>query len=187
MDNAEDVRRAAAGQAPQTVGALLAGLQAGMLGTFWMLAWMGFSAAWQRRSFWTAENLLASAFHPNGGILADFGWNTVCGLALYLSLYSLLGALFATVAVRRRLPPVRVTLLALAFALVWYFLSFRLLWKAASPSIAFLHPAQSTIAGHFIYGLFLGRFYSYFPPAEEPSPEAVAAAESPSDSVAPGA
>jgi len=187
MDSAEDVRRAAAGQPPQTVDAFLAGLQAGMLGVLWMLAWMGFTAAWQRRSFWTAENLMASAFHPNGNLAAAFGWNTVSGLALYLALYSLLGALFATVAARRRLQSVRVVLLALAFALAWYYLSFRLLWQAVSPSIAFLHPVQSTVAGHFIFGLSLGRFYSYFPPAEKPCPESVAAAESPSDSVAPGA
>ena len=76
MDSAEDVRRAAAGQPPQTVDAFLAGLQAGMLGVLWMLAWMGFTAAWQRRSFWTAENLMASAFHPNGNLAAAFGWNT---------------------------------------------------------------------------------------------------------------
>jgi hypothetical protein len=187
MSGAEDERRAAAGQAPRTLDTSLAGLQAGMLGALWMLAWMGMSAAWQRRSFWTAENLMASAFHPNGAIPADFGWSAVTGLALYLLLYSLLGALFAMLPARRPLQPVRIMLLALVFALAWYYFSFHLFWRAVSPAIAFLHPERSTIVGHLIYGLFLGRFYTHYRPEEKPSPEGVTAAETTSDSIAPGA
>jgi len=187
MDGAEDHGRAVAGRAPRTVDAFLAGLQAGMLGTLWMLAWMGLSATWQRRSFWTAENLVASALHPNDTIPADFEWSTVSGLALYLLLYSLLGALFAILAVRRRPQPVRAMLLASIFALACYYFLFHLFWKAVSPAIAFLHPEQSTILGHLIYGVSLGRFHLHFRPAEEASPEAVARQETASDSVAPSA
>src|SRR5437867_476971 len=48
---------------PDALSATLAGLQAGMLGVCWMLAWLGLSAKWQNRSFWTAENLMATAFY----------------------------------------------------------------------------------------------------------------------------
>ena len=186
MDNAEDYRRAAAGEAPRTADAFLAGLEAATLGTLWMLAWMGFSAAWQRRSFWTAENLLANAYHPNGAIPAGFGWSSISGLALYLLLYGLLGAVFAMLRAGHRPSPVGTMMLAMIFALAWYYFSFHLLWRAVSPAISFLHAERSTIAGHLIYGLSLGRFYSYFRPAEKPPSETVAQ-ETPSDPVAPGA
>jgi len=73
----------------------LAGLQAGMIGICWMLAWLGLSAMGQRRSFWTAENLMASVFHGDAAIRRGFGFSTLSGIALYLLIYSLLGALFA--------------------------------------------------------------------------------------------
>ena len=80
--------------------AFLAGLQAGMVGVWWMLAWMGASAVWQRRSFWTPENLMASVFYGDAAIRPGFAASTVSGLALYVLLYSLLGAGFAMAAGR---------------------------------------------------------------------------------------
>ena len=73
----------------------LAGLQAGMIAICWMLAWLGLSAMGQRRSFWTAENLMATVFHGDAAIRRGFGSTTLSGLALYLLIYSLLGAVFA--------------------------------------------------------------------------------------------
>src|ERR1039458_918590 len=83
------------------VAVFLAGLQAGMIGICWMLAWLGLSAMGQSRSFWTAENLMASVFHGGAAIRRGFGFSTLSGIALYLLVYSLLGAGFA-VAVRNR-------------------------------------------------------------------------------------
>src|SRR5262245_17299169 len=54
----------------------LAGLQAGMVGVCWMLAWLGVSAVWQRRSFWTAANLMATAFYGERAIRAGFATRT---------------------------------------------------------------------------------------------------------------
>ena len=79
----------------------------------WMLAWMGASSAWQQRSIWTAENLFATAFYGGSAIGPGFGRGTVSGLALYLLLYSLLGAAFAAV-VRGRLPRGKMLLAARA-------------------------------------------------------------------------
>jgi hypothetical protein len=185
MDGAEDFRRAAAERAPRTVDTFLAGLQAGTLGVLWMLAWMGSISAWQRRSFWTPENLIASAFHPNDSIRVDFGWGAVTGLALYLLLYGLLGGGFAMLVARRQLRAVRVTLLALAFALAWHLFSFFLFWKAVSPAIVYLRTELSTVVGHIIYGIFVGRFHMYYPPAEIPPPETATEQETTPNSVAP--
>ena len=155
------------GRRPSALSAFLAGLQAGMLGVCWMLAWMGASAVWQRRSFWTAENLMASVFYGNAAIRRGFAGTTVSGLALYLLLYSLLGAGFAMV-VRGRLPRLRAALLSVVFALGWYYLSFHAIWRSVAPLITLLHVERPTVLGHVIYGALLGRFPVYLPRAAAP-------------------
>lgn len=149
---------------------LLAGLQAGMLGVLWMLAWMGFSAGLQRRSFWTPENLMATTFYEGGGIGRGFSGRTLSGLALYILVYAILGAVFA-LTVRGRFSRGRLVLVGLVAALAWYYVSFHGLWKAVSPLVALLHPERPTIFGHVIYGFILARFPRYLrelPP--EPAP-----------------
>ena len=151
-----------------------------------MLLWLGVSAVWQRRSFWTAENLMASAFYGDGAIRSGFATRTLSGIALYLVLYSLLGALFAAVA-GDRMPRLRVVLVSLLFALSWYYLSFRLIWKSVMPLVALLHSAQPTAVGHFVYGAVLGRYPAFLPQppktgAEIPAGE-VPVPDSPSEKV----
>jgi hypothetical protein len=148
-----------------TFSATLAGLEAGMLGVCWMLAWLGISAKWQLRSFWTAENLMASIFYGDDAIRSGFAGKTVSGLAAYLLLYSLLGAGFAAI-VADRLPRMRVVLLSMVFSLGWYFLSFRLLGRTIMPLVALLHSSQPTAFGHILYGAILGRYPRYLPGAQ---------------------
>lgn len=144
-----------------TPAALLAGLARGILGVFWMLTWSGVSAEWQRRSFWTAENLMASAFYGERAIHSGFAGPTVSGLALYLVLYGLLGAAFAAL-VRDRLPRVRTLLVAIIFSMAWYYVSFRLLWRSMMPLVALLHVERTTAIGHVIFGAVLGGYPRYF-------------------------
>ncbi len=113
-----------------------------MLGAFWMLAWLGVSAAWQRRSFWTAENLLASAFYGADGDPRRFR----------LEHRVRPGALSAALqpagrgCSRRRCAAAGSRVAdaagAMAFALAWYYLSFQLLWRTVSPLLALLHAAR---------------------------------------------
>jgi len=170
MDAATDLR-------PAKAETFLAGLQAGMIGALWMLFWMGLIAGWQRRSFWTPENLMAGVFHPQRGIRVDFGAPTLSGLALYLTLYSLLGSGFALLCGGRRMRPPRLTLLSLVFALAWYYASFHLIWRSAAPAML-LNASGSTLIGHVIYGIALGRFPTHFPSQYRPVAEIVAEPES---------
>jgi hypothetical protein len=178
MDGATQTRRAG------PVWCFLAGLQAGMLGIFAMLAWLGISAAWQQRSFWTTENLMASLFYGYRAIHSGFAGSTVSGLAVYLALYSLLGGLLAYV-LRDRLARIRILLLSVLFALVWYYLSYRVLWRAAAPLVSLLHVERATILGHLVYGTILARYPLYLPrphsetPAPPAPPEAPPAPEAP--------
>src|SRR5512138_3105852 len=131
MDAATPTPRAAA------LAALLAGLQSGMVGVLCMLGWLGVIAEWQQRSFWIPANLMASAFYGAGAIHSGFASETVSGLAIYIGLYSALGALLAVV-VRNRLSRLRTFLVAMLFAIAWYYVSFRLLWKSVMPLVALL-------------------------------------------------
>jgi hypothetical protein len=139
----------------KSLSAFLAGLQAGMVGVWWMLAWMGASAVWQRQSFWTAENLMASVFYGNAAIR----WGFSAG--------SLLGAGFA-MAVAGRLPRSRLPLASMAFALCWYYAAFHLAAKAAWPLVALLDTERTTVLGHLLYGALLARFPAYLPHAAAP-------------------
>lgn len=186
-ENSSAPQEATVAAKPDALDAFLAGLEAGMLGVLWMLAWLGVTAAWQRRSFWTTENLMASAFHPSRGVSDGFTSGTISGLALYLFLYSLLGGVFAVAASRESMRPVRATLLAFAFALAWYYVSFSWIWMTLAPALAFLHAQGSTLVGHAIYGLLLGRFYSHIPSARKPVGNAAAAPETSSEPVTPNA
>jgi hypothetical protein len=158
---------AAKGRHASSLRLLFAGLEAGMLGALWMLAWMGLSSTWQRRSFWMPENLMATAFDGDAPIRTGFVAGTISGLALYLLIYSLLGALFAF-AVRGRMPRARVLLWSVAFGLAWYYLSFHGIWKSVIPLVARLHVERATVLGHLLYGTVLARYPVYLERWEKP-------------------
>ena len=150
--------------------ALLAGLQSGLIGALCMLAWLGILAQWQQRNFWIPANLMASVFYGHTSIHSGFAGETISGMAVYVALYSLLGALLA-LALRDRLSRPRTFLVTMAFALAWYYLSFRVLWKSMMPLVALLHVERSTVFGHMIYGAILGGYPSRLPKREETAPE----------------
>jgi hypothetical protein len=144
------------------IAVFLAGLQAGMIGICWMLVWLGLGAMGQRRSFWTAENLLASVFHSDTAIRRDFAWSTLSGIALYLMVYSLLGAAFA-LAVRSRFTSLGTVLVGVFVSVAWYCLWFRALGQTLMPLVWLLHAENSTAFGHVIFGALIARFPAYLP------------------------
>ena len=155
----------------------LAGLQAGMIGSCCMLAWLGLSAMSQGRSFWTAGNLMASVLHGGAAIRRGFGFSTLSGIALYLLIYSLLGAGFA-MSVRNRLTGLGTVLVGVLFSVGWYWLWFRTLGQAAMPLVWLLHAENATVFGHVIFGVSIARFRAYLP-APEPIAPGIAAGEQP--------
>ncbi len=159
----------------------LAGLEGGTVGVLWMLTWMGVASVWQQRSFWSPENLMATAFDRNSNLAPVFAWTTCAGLAVYVLIYSMLGAAFSS-AVRNRVPERRVMLLAVIFAVGWYYFSFRWTFKVALPLVALLHVERATLIGHLLYGTILGRYPVYVHRLMNTAPVAlapVAVAETP--------
>jgi hypothetical protein len=147
---------------PAAFSAMLAGLQAGMVGALWMLAWLGVIAAWQHRGFWNSENLFATAFYGGDAVRSDFGVRTLPGLALYLLLYSLLGGIFA-LALRGRHRSGRLTLAGILFSLVWFYISFHVIWKSVMPLVYLMYPDRPMVFGHLIFGACIGRFPAHYP------------------------
>jgi hypothetical protein len=147
---------------PGRLPMLLAGLQAGMIAALAMLAWLGVSAVWERRSFWTSENLLATTFYGGTAVRNSFSTGTLSGLALYLLIYSVLGCLFA-IAAGGRLTAPKLLLTGIITALVWYYVSFHFVWSSLSPLVPLLHAVRPTIVGHIIYGAAIARFPRYLP------------------------
>ncbi len=145
----------------------LAGLESGMLAALAFLVWMGATAKYQQRSFWTSENLMASVFYGSGAIRGGLASTTFSGLALYLVLYSLLGAAFAA-AMQDRLPRSRLTLAGILFGLCWYSLSFHLIWSNLAPLVTLLHVESPTMWGHAIYGAVLAQYPVCAPRAPRP-------------------
>jgi hypothetical protein len=141
---------------------MLAGLQAGMVGVLWMLLWLGIDSSWERQGFWSEENLFASLFYGSDSIRGGFSAKTLPGVALYLLLYSLLGCVFA-LAARQRWRPMRTLLAGLIFALVWFYVSFHVLWKSALPLVYLLYAERPMMVGHLIYGAWLARYPAYLP------------------------
>jgi hypothetical protein len=152
----------------------LAGLQAGMVAAFWMLIWLGISAMWMQRSFWSPANIMATVFYKDGAIHPGLASTTPSGIALYLMIYSLLGAVFALV-VRQRLTGLGTLLASILFSLVWYWLWFRVLALQWMPLVWLLHTERSTEFGHVIFGALLSRFGDYLPRAEQEVPVIVPA------------
>ena len=169
MDGVREARRVGG------LSSFFAGLQTGLQGVLAMLAWLGLSATWQRRSFWTSENLMSSIFYGHASLRGGFVPHTFSGLAVYLLLYSLLGGLLAFL-VRDRVARARVLMLSVLYALVWYYLSYRLLWQAVAPLVALLHVERATVLGHLVYGTLLARYPLYLPRPAAPPPEVPPAA-----------
>jgi hypothetical protein len=146
-----------------------------MIGICWMLAWLGLSAMGQRRSFWTAENLMASVFHGDAAIRRGFGFSTLSGLALYLLVYSLLGAGFA-LAFAIASPAWARFCSACSFRWAGTGCGFARSARTVMPLVWLLHAENSTVFGHVIFGASIARFPAYLPkpdhrPAATPAEE----------------
>ena len=152
---------------------LLAGLEAGIVAALVLLGWLALASAWYRRSIWTAANIMATTFYGDAALGRDFTSRTVAGIALYLVLYGIIGALFGLTLASRD-ASLRITLIGVLVGLGWYYLSFAILWQNINPLIPlYTHPGPM-MAGHALYGGLLGRFprYLHAPAAGSAAPHA---------------
>ena len=169
--------------ATKAIDAALAGLQAGLVAVVFFLAWVGVAGLAEHRNFWAAENALAGVFYGPSVIRGGSWAVAASGLALYLLIYSLLGALFAAV-IRTKIPRWRLTLIATLFGVAWHHAAV-LLATAFIGSMAGLQIGGGmNMLGHAVYGALLARYRLYL--AEPDLPVENAAAE-PADEALPAA
>jgi hypothetical protein len=156
---------------------MMTGLQTGVLAALAMFSWLGVSAVWYRRSFWTAANLLAATFYGESALHNQFNVHTFSGLGLYFVIYGTLGMLFG-LAMQDRHASLRITCLGVLIAIAWYYVVFGWLWKRWDPLLVLYTHDRPMFAGHVLYGAILGRY-----PRNLPSAEPLASAEPASSQV----
>jgi len=136
---------------------VLAGVETGIVGGLVALAWLVIHSLWNGLSPWAYPNLLASTFYGETALRPGLQWATLSGLALALFVSGLLGILFGLL-MRDNSRRLRVVLLGLAFALIWYYVSYGLLWRKVNWMVSLYSPERAVVAAHLLYGLVLGTF-----------------------------
>ena len=151
-----------AGDRPQVLPGmtLLAGLEAGMAGVVLMLGWLSLASLWNRHPAWTTVRLMATNFYGESALHAGFGRIWLAGIAVYLALYSALGALFA-LGLQGRVPRLRPAVAGVVWGLAWYYILFGIAWKQLNPLITLYTHDSPMLVGHILYGALLGRYPRY--------------------------
>jgi hypothetical protein len=137
----------------------LAGLEAGVVGAFVLLAWLMIASLWSSRSVWLTPNLFATTFFGSSVYRNHFLRASWTGVALIIALYGILGGLWGTIWREKRRP-----LLALWGALAGigaYFLFFDLVWKHFNPLIPVYAPLRQMQIAHVLWGILLARSPKY--------------------------
>ena len=143
---------------PQHPGILVfafAGLQAGIVGVFWMLLCFFAGALLTGSGIWSVPNLFATVFHGEYAYQNEFFRSTWAGIALLVVIYGTIGALWGMIW-RMRRPP----LFSFAGALmgvVTYYLFWDFIWPHANPLIADYAPLREVQLAHILWGLALAK------------------------------
>lgn len=145
---------------PNKIYALVAGLEAGMIGGLVMLGWLALASLWKGRSIWSISNLMASTFHGELALRRGFRSTTLSGMALHLIVTAMLGIAFGLavsgIAQRRR-----VMFLGLFAGVAWYYIGFEIFWKILNPLVPLYSPHSAMLVAHVMLGIFLGSFPRY--------------------------
>ncbi len=154
------------------INLLMAGVEAGVLGGLFVIAWLAMLSLLEGRSVWSMPNLLASTFYGEVALRRGFRWSSLSGVALQLLVSSAAGLLFG-LAVRGIANRSRVMFLGVATGLAWYFLSVGVFWKYVNPMVPFYARGGGMLIAHLGMGVFLGSFPKYVAALEsdpEPGP-----------------
>ena len=139
----------------------LAGVESGVIGGVFMLAWLALLSLLQGRSIWSTPNLLASTFYGEVALRRGFRWTSLSGVALHLVMTAMAGLMFglavSSIASRRR-----VMLLGFASGMAWYFLSLGFFWKLMNPIVPVYGSGGGMLLAHLGLGYFLGSFPKYW-------------------------
>ncbi len=134
---------------------LFAGIQSGIVGGAAMLAVLITAAKLEGQPAWVVPNLLGSIVYRHDAVGAAFTRVTLAGLALQFFFSGVVGMLFGVVVgdMRNRL---RVVLLGVLAALVWFYGSQALFWRKLGFLATLYVSPKALVLAHITYGLVLG-------------------------------
>src|SRR5262245_844937 len=139
------------------INLLMAGIEAGVLGGLFMMAWLAALSLLRGGTIWSMPNLLASTFYGEEALRRGFGWSSLSGVALQVIVSAMAGLLFG-LAVDGIPHRGRVMLLGLAAGAAWYFLSVGVFWKYVNPIVSLYARGGGMFLAHVGMGAFLGSF-----------------------------
>jgi hypothetical protein len=148
-----------AGKSRLTLRDALAGLQAGMLGTLLMIAWLMLCAVSAGFSIWIMPNLFATALYGPAAYQDRFFHSSLPGIALLLAIYGTGGIVWGVLCgavLKGRRPPYFALTGAITGLLVYYCF-FELIWQYADPLIPLYAPMRQVQIGHVLWGMMLAR------------------------------
>lgn len=137
----------------------LAGLQAGVVGAFVILACLMIGSLWNGRSIWFVPNLFATTFFGSAAYRNRFVHETWSGLAILIAAYGGLGAIWGWLWGDLDKPNSR-ALLRLYGAIVGilvYLIVYDWLWKHVNPLVTLYAPDRQLQVGHILWGIALAR------------------------------
>jgi hypothetical protein len=131
----------------------LAGLQAGVVGVFWMFGCFVVAALMDGRGIWSVPNVFSTAFYGDGAYQDEFQRTTWAGIALILVVYGFLGALWGLWWKDERKPLLR--LFGVITGLVTYYVFFEYIWFRIAPLIPYYAPTRQMQVAHILWGAAL--------------------------------
>ena len=134
----------------------LAGLEAGILGVFLMLACLALGSVLNGREIWVVPNLFASIFFGRTVYQNDYaGFATWSGIAILIAIYGGLGLIWGLAWKENRRPGL--TIFGAITGLAVYYLFFHVIWIHLEPAIALYAPDGQFELGHLLWGIALAK------------------------------
>lgn len=169
---------------PGTLVFAFAGLQAGIVGVFWMFLCFFAGALWTGGGIWSVPNLFSTLFHGEYAYQNEFFKSTWAGIAFIVVIYGTIGALWGMLW-RGRRPPL-FSFAGAITGMVIYYLFWGFIWPHVNPLIADYAPLREVQLGHILWGLALAKSPAYARRIAAALP-AAPAYQPPPDSSGPGA
>jgi len=138
---------------------VLAGVEAGVVGAFVLLAWLMIGSLWSGRSVWVTPNLFATTFFGGAVYRNHFLRASWTGVALIIAIYGLLGGLWGPL--WREKSRGLLWLWGALAGIGIYFLFFNLLWQHVNPLIPVYAPVRQLQIAHVLWGILLARSPGY--------------------------
>lgn len=143
---------------PRIVNAL-AGLEAGVVGVFWMAVCFAVFAVLGRHGLWVAPNVYSTAFYGEEAAASGFLRTTWSGLALMVFVYGVFGAIWGLWWGPEQKPLLRV--FGALTGLIVYFLIFGFVWPRVVSDITAYAPVRELQVAHIVWGAVLASSPGY--------------------------